>query len=150
MGNKKLSVFTDGSYQPSVNDKVSGWGYIVLSESDPIKEDSGIVLNPSSRQVDGEIEAVCKSIDFLFKYLQEKNELDTEIVIHHDYNGLGHWARDEWKRNKPLTRAYKGFIDQHVILGMNLTFEWTRGHDGNYWNEYVDGLATSAVKNWEV
>ena len=51
--------------------------------------------------------------------------------------------------------AHKGFFgvkhsDLYEILldfkkqEFNLTFKWTRGHAGNYWNEFVDKLAKEA------
>ena len=152
---EEIHVFTDGSYQPSVNEKVAGWGWVIPEDSNQIDSEilvelSGIIKNPQSRQIDGEIEAVYRSLDYLDEILNgEGIRKNTLIKIHHDYNGLGFWGRGEWKTNKPLTRAYKGFIDQKRITGLNIEFVWTKGHDGEYWNEYADMLATSVIQNYK-
>ncbi|XAG97728.1 Rnase H [Enterococcus phage VRE9_4] len=106
---------------------------------------SGIVSNPVSRQIDGEIQAAKEAINWCLENIIDK--VNTKIEIYHDYEGLGKWADNLWKTNKPLTTEYKLFVSNARFSGLKVYFIWEKGHNNNFFNEIADELATSAVEN---
>lgn len=92
-----------------------------------------------SRNIAGEVSAVKLAI---------KLALDagmTNLTIYHDYSGLGHWARHEWKANRAVAKDLQAACDQaQNVDGLTLTFIWVKGHDGIRFNEACDKLAKEA------
>lgn len=144
---KNIKIHVDGSYQPKINSSVAGWGFCIEGLQDSavdIYQDSGVVHNPVSRQIDGEIQAVKEAIEWCKQNLDDLE--NTIITIYHDYEGLGKWADNLWKTNKPLTINYKTYISNARFSGLRIYFKWEKGHDNNFYNDIADRLATTAVK----
>lgn len=130
-----VKIYTDGSYKPSVNPNVAGWAFVVNGFAQ-----SGIVLDPVSRNIDGEIEAAKKAIAFAIENYNE------DVEIYHDYQGIGAWADYKWKRNKELTRDYADFVQKaREKYEHKISFVWVRGHNGDEMNEVADEHAGNAV-----
>jgi ribonuclease HI len=58
------------------------------------------------------------------------------------------WKARNWKngkvKNLDLVQELDALLDQHPVQ-----VEWVRGHNGDTWNEYADGLAERAVRGIE-
>lgn len=128
----KYTAATDGSNSKGER---FGWGWVLTDEN-------GVVLGTKygSRLIDESwahghnVAAECTAVIDLLQSL--KPECEIEII--HDYEGLGKWARGEWKAQKPCA---VGYIDKLRRLNRKVTFTWVRGHSGHEMNELVDGLA---------
>lgn len=138
-----IKIYTDGSYQQSVNPNVSGWSFVVAEHN---LHGSGVVQNPVSRNIDGELMAVQEALLWIEKDSQDKVK---EYEIIYDYQGVGAWAKNEWNANTPLTQGYKKFVGDMLISllnkGVRVNFKWVKGHSGNEYNEIADDLAKVAV-----
>lgn len=138
-------VYTDGSYKPSINPNVSGWGAAIFKivDGEEVLETVlyGVVTEPTMRQVDGELEAVKQTISH---FEEINNGKPIEIKIIYDYVGVEKWATSEWKANKPDTIKYKSYIQEKMKLH-KISLEWTKGHAGNTGNEAADRLAGEAI-----
>lgn len=135
-----LTIYTDGSYKPSVNENVSGWGAFFKKDNGETFSLNGVVEKPEMRQIDGELEAVQKSLELA----EELGE--SEITIVYDYKGVEEWAEQRWKTNKTKTTDYKHFISTKRKKGLQISFSWVKGHTGDEGNEKADNLAGMAVK----
>src|SRR5699024_2751641 len=73
--------------------------------------------------------------------------------IFHDYEGIGRWARNEWKTNTDLTKRYKESVNELMLdlvsegSNIEILFSWVKGHSNNAVNDLVDRLAGEAVVN---
>lgn len=133
-------AYVDGSYDDATK-RYSGGAVII---------NNGVIVSKISkayddneekklRNVAGEIAGAMLAIDYAMK-----NEI-TELVIFHDYAGIGKWACDEWKANLPLTRMYKEYV-RKARNSLKMEFVKVKGHSGNKYNEIADKLAKDVLK----
>lgn len=133
-------AYVDGSYDDATK-RYSGGAVII---------NNGVIVSKISkayddneekklRNVAGEIAGAMLAIDYAIK-----NEI-TELVIFHDYAGIGKWACDEWKANLPLTRMYKEYV-RKARNSLKIEFVKVKGHSGNKYNEIADKLAKDVLK----
>lgn len=147
-----MKIYVDGSYKPSVNPDVAGWAFSAYNEYGALLHSShGLVKNPVSRQIDGELQATLEALRWV--QLTRERHLPTggKVVVFHDYEGIGRWARNEWKTNTDLTKRYKESVNElmlDLISGdaqTEILFSWVKGHSNNAGNDLVDRLAGQAV-----
>lgn len=141
----KIVFYTDGSYRPSINPNASGWAWVSVGESGLAQ--SGMVENPVSRNIDGELMAVKKAIQYVLD-----NNINKDVVIVHDYEGCGKWVSGEWRTKKDLTKDYVSFVEKAKLAHSpnSISFSWVKGHSGNIFNERADELAVRAIKKGEL
>lgn len=131
-----LHIYTDGSYNKDT--KIAGYGAVILAGE--IIRLSGQVESFGGEQVNGELEAVRKSVDWAVR-----NGYGS-VCIHHDYTGVGKWADGEWKANKSYTNEYARYIaTQREII--SISFEQIPAHSGITYNEMADKLARSGCNS---
>lgn len=128
-----INIYTDGSWSPET-ENVSGYGFVVVRDEEVLCTGYG-QASAESRQILGELSAVMRAIVACSKRKLYK------VNIIYDYQGVEQWATGQWKRKKKATKEYKEFIDCVTEKGMDLSFEWTKGHSGNKWNDFADELA---------
>lgn len=147
-----MKIYVDGSYKQSVNSNVAGWAFAAFDENDVLLHTAhSVVENPASRQIDGELEATLEAL----KWVQANKETyflnGGKVEIFHDYEGIGKWARNEWKTNTDLTKGYKESVNAlmlSLISGdqkVETVFSWVKGHSKNAGNDLVDRLAGQAI-----
>ena len=128
-----LHIYTDGSYNKDT--KMAGYGAVILTK-DIVRVLSGQVESFGGEQVNGELEAVRKSVDWAIRNGYRS------VCIHHDYTGVGKWANGEWKTNREYTKKYAKYIaTQREVI--SISFEQVPAHSGVYYNEMADKLARS-------
>ena len=147
-----MKIYVDGSYKQSVNPNVAGWAFAAFDENDVLLRTAhGVVKNPASRQIDGELEATLVALEWVYFHKERYFPNGGKVEILHDYEGIGKWARNEWKTNTDLTKGYKEIVNKlmlSLISGdqkVEITFSWVKGHSKNAGNELVDRLAGQAV-----
>lgn len=151
-GGNILKIYVDGSYKPSVNPDVAGWAFSAYNEYGALLHSSyGLVKNPVSRQIDGELQATLEALKWVQSNKEKYLPKGGKVVIFHDYEGIGRWARNEWKTNTDLTKRYKQSVNElmlDLISGepsIEVLFSWVKGHSNNAGNDLVDRLAGQAV-----
>jgi ribonuclease HI len=130
---KVCKAYVDGSFTPKVPGK-SGWGCVFRDDEGEIYESQGVIDDEQLRQIAGEVQGAIVAIESALSYGAEK------LTIFHDYIGLAHWAKDEWKANKPLTQRYKVFCQKAKATGLQLNFIKVKPEDNR-----ADTLATGAL-----
>ena len=132
-------AFTDGSYD--AKREIYSYGVVLFDAGDETRQfqyNGKNELFKESRnvagEIDGAIKATEKAIQFGYK----------ELIIFHDYEGLGAWAEGRWKAEKPVAKNYVAKINQ-LRKDIQLIFCWIRGHTGIHYNELADRLAKEAI-----
>ena len=132
-----VTVYVDGSF--NADTKEYGYGAYI---SDGVNKQilyGHDMQREGGRNVEGEVAASRAALDML-----SKNSKYNNVVLYHDYQGIGSWADKDWKANKTYTREYAEFVQGLRDKGMNITFKHVDGHTGVEGNEYVDVIAKLA------
>lgn len=151
IGGNILKIYVDGSYKPSINPNVAGWGFVAYNWNgeDILQHTSyGVVENPVSRQIDGELKATLEALKWVQSNKEKIFPTGGKVEIFHDYEGIGRWARNEWKTNTDLTKKYKESVNALMLdlsPEVEITFSWIKGHSNNVGNDWADELASQAV-----
>lgn len=129
-----VDVYVDGSFKSGNY----SYAYVVVKDNQVIHSDSGVGKDPGAatmNNVAGELSAAMNAICWA-------RDNGYTCRIFHDYEGIGKWARKEWKCKNKYTKAYAEFIDSNH--GIVSEFIHVYGHTGNVYNELADKLAGEA------
>ena len=147
-----MKIYVDGSYKQSVNPNVAGWAFAAFDENDILLRTAhSVVENPASRQIDGELEATLEALKWVKANKETYFPNGGKVEVFHDYEGIGKWARNEWKTNTDLTKGYKESVNALMLSlltddkKVETTFSWVKGHSKNAGNDLVDRLAGQAI-----
>lgn len=130
---KPVEIYTDGSWRPDT-EEVSGYGFVVVRNGVEIGHGYG-QASAESRQILGELSAVMRACIYAI------NNGYKDITIIYDYEGVEKWINGSWKCKKDTTKGYKQFMEDKVFPNLNVTFQWTKSHNNNKWNDRADELA---------
>ncbi len=132
-----LHAYIDGSFSPKRLE--TGYAAVIIYDNEMIETIKGSSNKYiDMRNVAGELFAAAVSI----KWAVENGY--TDITLHHDYSGIAHWAKGEWKCKKEGTINYKKFIDE-ISEKINISFIKVKGHSGDKYNDMADKLAKQAI-----
>ena len=134
---KTAEVYVDGSYNKIKN--AYGYGVFIM-KGDQTRILSGMGdCKEDGRNVEGEVAGARAAID----YIRNKTDIK-DVVLYHDYEGIGAWGNKSWRANKEYTSAYSKFVEDARMSGLNIKFVHVKGHTGQLGNEYVDKIAKVA------
>lgn len=124
-------AYTDGSCgQKGKSYGAGGSAYVVLKDGELLHEASiGKECTTSNRM---EVLAIVSVVNWLPPH--------SKVVIYSDSEYAIRVLSGQWKpkKNLDLVEMYNRIVQKHD----KVEFSWVKGHNGNYWNEYVDQLAT--------
>lgn len=132
-----VDIYVDGSYNENTN--TYGYGVLVqdkAGEKKRVISGNGIARH-GGRNVEGEVAGAKRALEFAMAHGY------TDVTIYHDYEGIGKWADQLWKRNKPYTKDYADFVAS-CRNNMSIRFVHVDGHTGVEGNELVDTVAKEA------
>ena len=141
----KSGVFTDGSCEG--NPGPGGWGFVWVDDDRIIAEANG--ADPDTTNNRMELAALIAA----YRALPE----DAEVTVYSDsqlcVNTVNEWAKGwearGWRRKggpiKNLELVQELYALAQARPGVRL--QWIRAHDGSRWNEYVDALATTYLRD---
>lgn len=135
-----LLAYVDGSFSAELS-KYS-FGAVLIFKENVIETLNGVGENEeatSMRNVAGELSGAMTVMQYAVKNGYEK------IKIFHDYEGIGKWARGEWKTNLNCTAKYKEFCDK-MSKKIDMEFVKVPAHSGVKYNEMADELAKAAFE----
>ena len=129
-------AYTDGSGQNSQ----CGWAMVLFGpDGKKSYEKFGNLGAQKNGQIAGEVEgSICAISDGLYKGVKK-------LLIRHDYEGVGNWGNGVWKHRDKDAERLKRWVSYAKSKGLVLSFEWTRGHNGDAGNERADLLAGKAT-----
>ena len=137
---KEIYAYVDGSYD--VKTGAYSYGIVLLFHSGDVKTLNGKSENDkaaSMRNVAGELKGAAVAMQYAVNNGYEK------LTIFHDYEGIGKWARKEWKTNLEATKAYADYCDKIYKTLKKLEFVKVAAHTGVIYNELADELAKEAL-----
>ena len=136
-----IHFYVDGSYRHGKSAKAS-WAWVAIHQNNKVAEDSGVTSgNALSRNIDGEISATLKALDWFFHkkhYQQFSKYLQQKIVICYDYAGIEYWAKGVWSAKTEISISYQKNVKNYT---KNILFQKIKSHSNDLWNDYVDLLA---------
>ena len=127
----------------------------VLVGDQPMYAISGVETDTTNNRM--ELMGVLKGIEEVLTIAGDGTPFEIEVVSDSQYVVYGSskwmksWIMDGKFRQGKLTNfdlwnKMRGYIEQ---LGEKLKYTWTRGHDGDYYNEVCDKLAVDAYKQYK-
>jgi ribonuclease HI len=133
---KTWIAYTDGSAQNGQ----CGWAMVLFDPRGTKDYEKFGNLGPQSNgQIAGEVEgAICVIRDCIDKKVKK-------LVLRHDYEGVGKWATGVWKNKDSDAGRLKKWAKYAKTVGLEVEFQWTRGHNGDSGNERADVLASKAT-----
>lgn len=150
----KIKIYTDGAC--SNNPGPGGWG-VVFTGNKKLKVLSGYDICTTNNRM--ELIAVAKAFRYVYKHFKEyKNK---EIVLYSDsayvVNAINNkwlfsWRKNNWKTSKglPVKNAdlWLKYLKYNTLLHkkhISIKLIKVKGHSGDTYNEYVDGVAKEQV-----
>lgn len=152
----KVKVYTDGAC--SNNPGPGGWG-VVFTGIEELKVLSG--FRPKTTNNRMELRAVVEAMIYIKLHRSEFKDIDIEIYSDSAYvvNAINNswvntWEKNNWKtskgssvKNRKLWEVYIGLNDELNKAGIKYKIIKVKGHSGDTYNEYVDGVAKNEVNN---
>lgn len=131
-------VYTDGSCYP--NPGPGGWAFYVPELQ--IEQFGGMEGTTNNRM---ELLAVLKAVQHLESMGYTKLEIvsDSKYVV----QGVGEWVHGWHKKNwiksdgKPVINRDMWMVAHELVIRLDITMTWVKGHAGHKHNEHVDELA---------
>ena len=133
-----IIIYTDGAYKPSIDQ--GGWAYVVMENNKEIDNDFGGMKNTTNNKM--EISGVIYALSWIDMHPEVKGNI--KIITDSQY--VFGTITKGWKRNKNLDLWNKIDKSLNELKYRNISFEWTKGHDGNIGNNRADELAVRGSK----
>jgi len=151
-----VKVYTDGAC--SNNPGPGGWGAVFTGQEE-LKVLSG--FRPKTTNNKMELKAVVEAMKYIVNNKSDFEDVDVEIYSDSAYvvNAINNKWIDTWKvnkwrtskgsivKNKSLWESFIRYSEQIKELGIKYIIIKVKGHSGDTYNEYVDGVAKNEVNN---
>lgn len=135
-----MVAYIDGSYDDSL--KRYGYAAIIF-----FNDEKKIFANSENdkdavelRNVAGELKAAMFVMDYA------KTQKVGSLAIYYDYAGIEMWATESWKANLKFTQKYAAYA-KNIMSDVKIHFNKVKAHTGNKYNEEVDQLAKSSLRD---
>lgn len=141
----QVTIYTDGGASP--NPGPGGWGVVLIhATSGKSKELYGGEPDTTNNRM--ELTAAIKALQALKEPCQVSMVTDSEYLRRGVTEWLPKWIKNKWKRkkneeiqNEELWRMLADLNTVHEI-----SWQWTKGHAGDRYNERADQLASQAIR----
>ncbi len=150
-----IVAYTDGSFREikDFGPVYSGAAVICYDEEKPVILTT-VGVDPKyikMRNVAGEILAVIMACEYCMNTL--KVTQNDKLLIVHDYTGIANWCKKPseegfWRATKPISMAYRDFMNTKIKTRCNVMFKNVRGHSKTQGNNIADQCAFEAITNF--
>jgi ribonuclease HI len=140
--NKNINIYTDGAC--SGNPGPGGWG-VYIDNNGEIIELSGNESETTNNRM--ELQAIIEALSYFSDISKINLFTDSKYVIDGANSWMVNWKKNGWQtaQKKPVKNKDLWIKLDTLIQTHKLTWNWVKGHDGNFGNERADYLATSAI-----
>lgn len=135
----KLVIYVDGSWNSNI--KQYSYGMVCLINDEIIYEEAkagNSEIGIKSRNIAGELSGAVRAVQYA---IDKKYK---EVFIVYDYQGIESYVNGSWTPNTELTKLYM-LTMKKLSKNIKIQFKKVKGHTGEEWNEYVDGLAKTIL-----
>jgi len=143
-GGPRSGVFTDGSCEG--NPGPGGWGFVWVEDDRVVREQWGHAVQTTSNRM--ELTALIEAYSALPTDARTMVYSDSQLCVNTVNQWAAGWEKRGWTRktgpiaNLELVRQLYDLARLHPLAPLR----WIRAHDGSRWNEYVDALATTYMR----
>ena len=147
----KVRVYTDGAC--SENPGPGGWGFVVVDDKNKklFNKDGGEKLTTNNRM---ELTAFLNALEWFISNSKDDilNIYVDSAYVYNCFNDMWYvrWRKNGCKNVSKQPIAIREIWEQILTLYLanieRINIFKVTGHNGNKWNEYVDGLAVKASK----
>ena len=149
-------IYCDGAVSNNgYENAIGGWAYVILDDKDTVLfEENNFEKYATNNRM--ELYSCYKGLDKLLTEItlgeEDKVEVYTDSAyLHNCYSQKWYlsWLKNNWLNSKKQPVANKNLWQLIIPFFENekVDFFKVKGHNNNYWNEYVDSLAVAAKKN---
>ncbi len=140
--NKNINIYTDGAC--SGNPGPGGWG-VYIDNNGEIIELSGNESETTNNRM--ELQAIIEALSYFSDISKINLFTDSKYVIDGANSWMVNWKKNGWQtaQKKPVKNKDLWIKLDTLIQTHKLTWNWVKGHDGNFGNVRADYLATSAI-----
>ncbi len=143
-GGPRTGVFTDGSCEG--NPGPGGWGFVQVEDDRVVAEQHG--FDPDTTNNRMELRALIEALRSLPEDATADVYSDSQLCVNTVNEWAKGWEARGWRRKggpiKNLELVQELYALAQARPGVRL--QWIRAHDGSRWNEYVDALATTYLR----
>jgi ribonuclease HI len=143
-GGPKTGVFTDGSCEG--NPGPGGWGFVWVEGDRIVTERFGEDASTTNNRM--ELKALIEA----YRTLPEDSEItvysDSQLCVKTVNEWAEGWEARGWRRKSGPIANLELVKELYRLAGSHegVELRWIRAHDGSRWNEYVDALATTYLR----
>ena len=136
----ELVIYTDGGYRPDSG--IGAWTYIVVKNDRELFRDHGRMKDTSSHEM--ETVAMLQALKRIRQEKIEKAKFVSDDKSLIDMIESGTILPPGWYRGDKCTPMQEMYGEIGTIVRKNpgFSFEWTKGHNGNAWNEACDAFCS--------
>lgn len=149
-------IYCDGAVSNNgYENAIGGWAYVILDDKDTVLfEENNFEKYATNNRM--ELYSCYKGLDKLLTEITLEEEDKVEVYtdsayLHNCYSQKWYlsWLKNNWLNSKKQPVANKSLWQLIIPFFENekVDFFKVKGHNNNYWNEYVDSLAVAAKKN---
>ena len=146
-----INIYTDGTCKNSPGP--GGWAAVILTPHGTNLTVRG--RDPTSTNDRMELTAAVKGL-YQLDHLISK-AWDVPVILHSDSkyltdafneNWLRKWKKNGWNTSMGTPVSNPDLWDELLLLAKerNITWQWVKGHSGNYFNDLCDQIATEEAQ----
>ena len=138
----KLKGYTDGACFPNPGN--GGWSWVITENGKLIDQASGSEENTTNNRM--EYLAMIKLLEAVGHMLSVART-DSQLLVNTCMVWRHSWKRNGWmkKKTQPVKNLDLVIRISDLLDKYPVQVEWVRGHNGDEFNEVVDGLANNAA-----
>ena len=149
-----IDIYTDGACMN--NPGPGGWAAVIITPHGKNLTVRG--RDPTSTNNRMELTAAVKGLQRLQRLDHLISEpLDLPVILHSDskyltdafnQNWLRRWKKNDWKTGMGKPVSNRDLWEELLLLAeqRNITWQWLKGHSGNYFNDLCDQIATEEAQ----
>jgi ribonuclease HI len=143
-GGPKAGVFTDGSCEG--NPGPGGWGYVWVKDDRVVAERWG--FDPDTTNNRMELTALIEAYKVLPADATLEVFSDSQLCVNTVNEWAAGWEARGWRRKGGPIKNLERVQELYALAGDHpgVSLRWIRAHDGSRWNEYVDALASTYMR----
>jgi len=143
-GGPRTGVFTDGSCEG--NPGRGGWGFVWVEDDRIRAEQYG--YDPDTTNNRMELRALIEAYRTLPDDARVDVYSDSQLCVNTVNEWAKGWEARGWRRKGGPIKNLELVQELYALAQARpyVTLHWIRAHDGSRWNEYVDALATTYVR----